>query len=264
MKVYISVDIEGVTGVTDWNETELSHQEQAAFARQMTMETLAACQGAIEAGADEIYVKDAHDSARNLDITQFPEEVKVIRGWTCTPESMMEGIDSSFDAALLIGYHSGAGSAGNPLSHTMSLAASSIKINGCPAAEFDLNAYIAAYYGVPVVFVSGDQALCDHARALIGEIRTVGVKMGIGQATLNLSPKKACQLIRREVKEGLSARKSCRLLSPQQFKMEICYKDCWNALRASFYPGMKQIDACTVRYTAKDILQIMTAAMFVL
>ena len=145
MKVYISVDIEGVTGVTAWDETELNHPDHKAAALQMTREAVAACEGAIAAGADEIIVKDAHDTARNMDIHAFPEQVKLCRGWTNTPESMVAGIDETFDAAIFIGYHSGAGFDGNPLSHTMNQQNNYVKINGRQAAEFEMNAYGAAY-----------------------------------------------------------------------------------------------------------------------
>lgn len=264
MKVYISADIEGVTGVTSWNETELGDKEHAAAALQMTKEVLAACEAATQWGADQIMIKDAHDSARNMITEMFPDNVTFVRGWTNTPESMMAGIDETFDAAIFIGYHSGAGYNGSPLSHTMNRGNNYVKINGKKAAEFDMNAYIAAYYDVPVVFVSGDQELCDHAVKLVPAIRTAGVKYGIGNATFNMSCEKACRLIKEGVKEGLQHIDECRIKSPSQFEMEINFKESVNALRASFYPGVKQLDANTVIYTGKDIQDMMTARMFIL
>ena len=264
MKVFISVDIEGVTGVTHWDETELSNGVYAAAAKQMTREALAACEGAIEAGADEIVIKDGHDSARNLDITVFPDCVKVIRGWTNTPESMMAGIDETFDAAMMIGYHSEAGSGRNPLSHTMNCGNNYVKINGRRSAEFDMNTYVAAYYGVPVVFVSGDEGLCEHAKELVPAIETVGVKNGVGSATFNLAPQKACSLIKEGAKAGLSRISECKLESPESFEMEINFKECVNALRGSYYPGAEQIDERTVRFVVKDIQEMMAARMFIL
>lgn len=264
MKVYISADIEGVTGLTSWNETELGDKEHAAAALQMTKEVLAACEAATQWGADQIMIKDAHDSARNMITEMFPDNVTFVRGWTNTPESMMAGIDETFDAAIFIGYHSGAGYNGNPLSHTMNRGNNYVKINGKKAAEFDMNAYIAAYYDVPVVFVSGDQELCDHAVKLVPAIRTAGVKYGIGNATFNMSCEKACRLIKEGVKEGLQHIDECRIKSPSQFEMEINFKESVNALRASFYPGVKQLDANTVIYTGKDIQDMMTARMFIL
>ena len=127
-----------------------------------------------------------------------------------------------------------------------------------------MNAYIAAYYDVPVVFVSGDQELCDHAVKLVPAIRTAGVKYGIGNATFNMSCEKACRLIKEGVKEGLQHIDECRIKSPSQFEMEINFKESVNALRASFYPGVKQLDANTVIYTGKDIQDMMTARMFIL
>ena len=245
MKVYISVDIEGVTGVTAWDETELNHPDHKAAALQMTREAVAACEGAIAAGADEIIVKDAHATARNMDIHAFPEQVKLCRGWTNTPESMVAGIDETFDAAIFIGYHSGAGFDGNPLSHTMNQQNNYVKINGRQAAEFDMNAYVAAYYGVPVVFLSGDEELCAHAKELIPELETVGVKSGEGNMTTNIHPAKACALIKDGVQKGLAKLDSCKLESPERFELEINFKDCVKAHRGSFYPGAEKIDPNT-------------------
>lgn len=264
MKVYISVDIEGITGVTAWEETELNHPDHKAAASQMTKEMLAACQGAIAAGATEILIKDAHDSARNMDIADLPDEARIIRGWTNTPESMMAGIDETFDAAVFIGYHSGAGGDGNPLAHTMNRGNNYVKINGKKAAEFDLNAYVAAGYGVPVVFVSGDEQLCHHAKELVPAIETVGVKSGIGNATLSIAPQKACKLIADGVKAGLAKAAQCKIQSPKAFEMEINFKDAVNALRGSYYPGAVQVDEKTVKFIGKDIQEMMTARMFIL
>lgn len=264
MKVYISADIEGVTGVTNWDETELYHAAHAAAAVQMTREVAAACRAAISQGADEIVIKDGHDSARNLIAEELPEEAVLIRGWTNSPESMMAGLDESFDAAIFIGYHSGAGFNGNPLSHTMNLDNNFVKINGSYAAEFDLNAYMSAYYGVPVVFLSGDAELCEHAKEMIPSMETVSVKYGIGNATFNIQNDKACRLIEEGVKKGLQKLSDCKLNEPEQYHVEINFKECVRAYRASFYPGVQQLDARTVCYTAKNAYEMMTTRMFIL
>ena len=164
MKVYISVDIEGTAGISSWEATNLGDAEHRAAARQMTLEAVAACRGAIEAGATEIYVKDAHDSGRNMDLSLFPPEARVIFDWTFTPDSMVAGLDSSFDAVMFVGYHSPAGLAGSPLSHTMNRGNNYVKIGGQLASEFLLHAYVGASRGVPAVMVSGDRLLCGHAQ----------------------------------------------------------------------------------------------------
>lgn len=264
MKVYISVDIEGVAGITTWSETELGNADYVQFAKQMTNETIAACEGAIAMGASEIFVKDAHDSARNIDITKLPKCVKLSRGWASSPESMVAGIDESFDAAIFIGYHAGAGYDGNPLAHTMSTNNNYIKVNGELASEFVINSYVAAEHGVPVVFISGDKMLCDTAKQFNNGIETVAVKEGIGGSTVSINPDYACELIKEGVKNSLKHIESCKIEIPEKFEVEINYKEHKDARRASFYPGVTQISPRVVKYTAKDVKEFITTRMFIL
>lgn len=144
MKIFISADIEGVATTTLWPETEKGSEDYRLHAQQMTMEVIAACEAASEAGASEIVVRDAHEDGNNLDIWKLPENVTLIRGWSGHPYSMVYGIDPSFDAAIFIGYHSAASSEGNPLSHTESLNPLSVKLNGALASEFLLYSYATA------------------------------------------------------------------------------------------------------------------------
>ena len=144
MKIFISADIEGVATTTLWPETEKGSEDYRLHAQQMTMEGIAACEAASEAGASEIVVRDAHEDGNNLDIWKLPENVTLIRGWSGHPYSMVYGIDPSFDAAIFIGYHSAASSEGNPLSHTESLNPLSVKLNGALASEFLLYSYATA------------------------------------------------------------------------------------------------------------------------
>lgn len=144
MKIFISADIEGVATTTLWPETEKGSEDYRLHAQQMTMEVIAACEAASEAGASEIVVRDAHEDGNNLDIWKLPENVTLLRGWSGHPYSMVYGIDPSFDAAIFIGYHSAASSEGNPLSHTESLNPLSVKLNGALASEFLLYSYAAA------------------------------------------------------------------------------------------------------------------------
>lgn len=264
MKVYISVDIEGVTGINAWIETELGTQDHSIFAKQMTKEAVAACDGAIEMGAKEILLKDAHDSARNIDATKLPRCAKIMRGWTYTPDSMVAGLDDTFDAAIFVGYHSAAGYDGNPLAHTMNTKINYLKINGELSSEFMLNSYIAAGYGVPVVFLSGDKMLCKKAKEFNPGIETVAVNEGIGGATVSINPEYACELIKEGVKNSLKHISSCRLAIPEKFEVEISFKDHKDAKRASYYPGVKQLSAHVVSYTAHNIDELKTTRMFIM
>lgn len=265
MKVYISVDIEGVTGVAHWDETELGHSNHVWAAEQMTKETIAACEAAIEMGAKEIIIKDAHDSGRNIDMTKLPKQSTIIRGWTSGPESMMAGIDNTYDATIFIGYHSAAGENGNPLAHTMdSKKASYVKINGKLASEFMMNTLISSYYGVPVVFLSGDKMLCENTKELVPNIETVAVKSGEGGATFNMQPDYACECIKEGVSKGLKKIQECKIESPKNLKLEIRFREHQDANKARYYPGVSLIDDHTVEYMAKDIQDLMVARMFIL
>lgn len=264
MKVFISVDIEGVTGVTSWSETTLGNLDYSQFAEQMTKETVAACEGAIAMGAKEIFIKDAHDSARNIDITKLPRCAKLSRGWTSTPDSMVAGIDETFDAAIFIGYHSAAGTDGSPLAHTMNLGNNYMLVNGERASEFLINSYLAAKYKVPVVFVSGDKMLCDKAKEFNPSIETVAVKEGLGGATASIHPDLACEFIKEGVINGLKRVESCKIAIPDKFEVEINYKEHKEAKHASFYPGVTQVDSHTVKYTATSVDEFAITRMFIL
>lgn len=109
MKLFISADLEGVAGIVNWTEADIESSFSKYFTEQMTKEVNAACEAAIAAGATDILVKDAHSTARNLDPSKLPEQVKILRGWTRDPYSMMAGLDESFDGVLFIGYHAAAG-----------------------------------------------------------------------------------------------------------------------------------------------------------
>lgn len=264
MKIYISADIEGVTGTTVWDETRLGSKDYIQFAEQMTREVVAACEGAIDMGADEIVIRDGHGSARNIDYNKIPKCSKIIRGWMNTPYSMMEGLDGTFDAAMFIGYHSGSGYSGNPLSHTMNGKNNYVKINGEIESEFVMNSYVAAYFGVPVVFLSGDKELCQVAKKFNKAIRTVGVKEGVGGATINLNPEYACQLIKDGVKEALVNIQNCKIDLPQRFEVEINFKEHFYAKRASYFPGVSHVDSHSVKYMSASIKEMMTTRMFIL
>lgn len=263
MKVYISVDIEGVTGVTSWDETELGKEQHRIAAEQMKRETLAACQGALDAGADEIWVKDSHDSGRNMWGDDFPDEVKFVRGWMCSPDSMVAGIDESFDAALCVGYHSAGGEDGNPLAHTMSSTDLFwVKINGRLISELDLHTLVCAKYGVPMVFVSGDEGLCETAKHNIAGIRTVAAKAGMGNATVNKNPRLVCEMIRTTVKEALQEPHQEIMPVNQKLVLEVCFRQHGRAKQASYYPKAEQIDGYTVRYEADNVEDMLVAFMF--
>lgn len=265
MKLFLSADIEGTAGVAHWDETEKGRFGYEHFARQMSLEVTAACEGAMEAGYDDILVRDAHDSARNIDPELLPECARIFRGWGSDPLSMMSGLDGSFDAVAFTGYHSPASSPDNPLSHTMNLKNNYVLINGQVASELMINSLTAAYHHVPVAFVSGDQGLCHWMNLTSPNTVTVPVSQGVGNGSISIHPRVAVKRIREGMKEALSRPGvDCRFPLPERFQVEINFKDHNRARSAGFYPGARQLDSRRVAFETKDYMDVLKFFHFVL
>jgi D-amino peptidase len=265
MRVFISSDIEGTAGITHWDEAEKAHDVYPEFRELMTGEVLAAIEGAIEAGATEILLKDAHDSGRNIITEKLPACVRIIRGWSGHPLSMVQGIEGGFDAVIFTGYHSRAGAEGNPLAHTMNLRVDELRLNGVPASEFHLHATAAAYYKVPAVFISGDKGICADAERLNPGMVTVAVSEGIGRSTISVAPSVARANIKAGVKKALGLDRGKLLLPvPEVTVLEVVFNNPTDAYRASWYPGAKHIGRRTVQFAAGDFFEILRATKFIL
>jgi D-amino peptidase len=264
MKIFITADIEGITGTSHWDETGKNKPEYPEFQEQMTAEVVAACEGALNAGATEIWVKDAHGSARNLIAAKLPREVRLLRGWSGHPYMMMDGIDSSFQAAMMIGYHSRAGSDANPLSHTISGADSYVKINDRFASEFLMNSYTAGLVKVPVVFVSGDAGLCEDATSFIPALGSVAVKQGLGNLTNNIHPQLSVELIRKGAEKAIKGNLAlCQVKMPDHFTVEMRYKEHAKARQVSYFPGVSMIDSTAIKFESNDYYEVLRLFMFV-
>ena len=264
-KLYLSADIEGTCGIADWKETELENPQGAYFRAQMTREVAAACEAAVKAGIDELLVKDAHSTGRNIDPSLLPEKVKILRSWTRDPQVMMAGLDSGFDGTIFTGYHSAAGSDGNPLAHTMNGGNVWVKINGVPASEFLINSYTSISLGVPVLFLSGDEALCSFAEGLGWGMKTAAVSKGIGNASISIHPAVARRLIGEGVAAVLASPPSAsQQYIPRRFEVEIRFKEHYLAYRGSFFPGAQKLGSHEVAYTASTWKDALVFLFFVL
>ncbi len=266
MKVFLSADIEGTCGIADWCETERSTPyDYNFFRKQMTCEVAAACEGALAGGADELFVRDAHDSARNIETSQLPECVRIMRGWTGDPLSMMSGLDrGGFDAVFFTGYHAWAASGGNPLSHTMNTQNEYVTLNGVRMSEFMMNAYTAGYYGAAVPFLSGDKALCDFAQEMIPGITTVAVNEGLGGAVVSMHPEAAVKAIKEGTKKAMKNLKKCQVVLPQQFDAVIRFQKHKVAYSKSFYPGATLADEKNICFSSGDWYEMLRFFHFVL
>jgi len=264
MRVYISSDIEGVAGITAWEEARKSSPEYPEFRRQMNREVAAACEGALAAGATEITVKDAHGTGRNLIAGELPPPTRLIRGWSGHPFGMVQELDASYDAAVFVGYHARAGLGGNPLAHTLSSRLlQEVRINGIPASEYRIHALAAATVGVPVTFVSGDRTLCEEVASTQPATVTFATKWGEGPSQQAVHPDLAVQAIRDGVRASLEADRQEALLEvPGRFELEILYKEHAIAYARSFYPGAKASGPHGVRLEVGDYFELLRALRF--
>lgn len=261
MKLFISADIEGVTDVTGWSETNYGEKGYEEACRQMTLETAAACEAALEEGY-EVVVRDGHGDARNVIASSLPQGVKLIRGWMATPASMMSGLDDTFDGVMYIGYHAPAGCNQSPLAHTVSGSKfMEIRINGQTVSEFSMNSMWADYRKVPSLLITGDEEICRQAQTEYPGIEICPVKRGIGSGTYNLHPQDAISKIKTMAKKALCEKAQLRNL-PDHFRLELVFRKHADARSASWYPGAELVDAHTVAFESEDYFKMSVAFMF--
>ena len=212
-------------------------------------------------------VKDAHHLARNIIPDKLPKDVNLIRGWSGHPYMMMDQLDDSFQAVMMIGYHAGAGSGDNPLAHTLNGGMfNSIKLNGQYASEFLLNTYTAALHKIPVVFVSGDKGLCDEVSEFNSSIATVAVKNCTGNATNNINQKTAVQKIKETVTDVLKGKiEDCLVSLPDHFSMEFKFNRAPMAYKYSFYPGtaLHKKDPSIVTLETDNYFEVLRFLLFI-
>jgi D-amino peptidase len=267
MRLYLSVDMEGVAGVVHEDQTNpvdpRCASEYARFRRLMTAETNAAIEGALAGGATKVLVNDSHWSMRNLLAEELHPGAALISGgpklW-----SMMEGIDLGWDLAACIGYHAKAGTASAVLDHTYTSRILDVRLNGRSVGELGLNAALAGAFGTPVALVSGDQAVAAEARDLLGEaVRTVVVKHSISRgAAQSLAPAVACDMLRtamREVVESAGRSRPQPLTLDTPVTLEVDFQSTVHADHAMMAPGIIRRGPRTIAYQHSDYKEVFRA-----
>lgn len=254
MKVFISADMEGITGVVDGSQTSSANRDYGVARRLMIAEVNAAVAAAFDAGATEVHVADSHGSMTNVTPEELDRRAVLITG-SPRPYGMMHGLDDTFSAVIFIGYHAQASTIDGVLDHTYSGQLKSVKLNGKEVGEYGLNASLAGHYGVPVVFITGDRAVCEQARAFIPGIDVLAVKEAIGHtAARTLHPAEAREKITAGVKAALMkriARQPIQLSKPITIEIELANSA--QADSAMMVPGMKRLSGRTVSYVAPDM-----------
>jgi D-amino peptidase len=263
MRVYISIDMEGVAGVVHEDQTDPTEARHAGeynrFRRLMTNEANAAIAGALEAGATEVLINDSHWRMRNLLAEELNPRAELLSGG---PKrlSMVEGIDGGFEAAMFIGYHARAGTRHATIDHTYTSRVYEARINAAPVGELALNAAMAGVHGVPVALVSGDQALAAEAKALLGAgVETVVVKEAVGRfAARSLAPAVACDRIRVGAAAALKRKHQPYTLKPP-IRLEVDFIVSQMADMAELVPGSVRTGGRSVSYTGGDYPEVFRA-----
>lgn len=257
MRIYIMTDLEGISGVV---HAEYMEQQKPFYqdARELLMgDVNAAIAGCFDAGAAEVVVQDAHGTGNNFIVDRLDPRARHDRQqgrWT-------GDLDASFDATMFIGVHAMAGTLNGFLDHTQSsMSWWQYSINGKPVGEIGQWATMASHFKVPLVYVSGDQAGCDEAAALLPGVGTTAVKRGIGRnKALGLHPREAQEAIRRDAAAAVARGpkgwpKLIQWKKPMTIRLVFYRSDMADACKA---PGLKRIDARTVERKTGDLLDIL-------
>jgi D-amino peptidase len=265
LKVFISADMEGVAGVVSSEQLGPTGFEYQRFREFMTAEVLAAIDGARAAGATEIVVADSHGNMQNLLVERLPDDVRLVRG-PGRPLGMMHGIDSTFHAAVFIGYHSATTNLAGVRAHTFASARyTSIRLNGRNMAESTFNAALAAHYGVPVVAISGDEAAVQELLEIVPRAAGAVVKNSIGfHAAETMTPAAAQRLIRDAVRTGLEQRAQIRPWSPGgPYTLDVGFKNYRAAEILAYLPIVERTTSHSIRYAAARMPDIARFLAFI-
>jgi D-amino peptidase len=258
MKLFISTDFEGTSGIVAWEQIIEGQAEYEQGRLLLTNEVNAVITGAQEAGAGEFVVNDAHHFMRNLHPQDLLGKAMLISG-RHKPLYMMEGLDSSFDGVLFVSYHGSIGASQAILSHTYSPRAIwEARINGEIVGESGINALVAAHYGVPIIFVSGDQVTARELAWFAPEAEKVVVKESLGRfAAANLHPTVACRLLR----EGANrAVQNIQAIHPPTFSMsvslEVTFQVADMAEMSLWVRNVEQLGPRTIAIRSENLLDI--------
>lgn len=224
-KVYISVDMEGISGINGPDQTSSGGAEYGRARRLMVEDANAAVRGAFAGGATEVLVNDSHGSQRNLLPEDLDPRARLI-SHTFKRHGMMEGLDDSFDAVVFVGYHAKAGSPRGLFAHTGSGRVADLAVNGVSVGEGGMNALVAQWYGVPVIVVTGDDVAIAEQRATVPDVRGVVVKRAINSRAVELLPlAEARREIETAVREGVSTARRGPPQRAPQYTVRLTYHD---------------------------------------
>jgi D-amino peptidase len=258
MKLLICADMEGITGVVNWDHVTFGKDGYQRFRKMMTADVNAAIAGALQAGVEDILVSDGHDTKTNILIEELDPHARLNSG-THSPYMMVQGIEEGVDCVFFIGHHPRAGAQGALLGHTMSArVVGGVWLNERSVGEIGIYASICGHYGVPVLLVSGEQAACDEGVDWIPGVATVPVKKASSfQSADCLPPARTHEMIRTAARQAIlgfnagQAPAPLRALPP--VKITIAFLRTVMADSAALLPGAVRLDGSQVAFTAPDM-----------
>ena len=259
MKIFISADLEGINGIVapeDVEEAGSGYEQAKVF---MTEEVNAVARGAFAGGATEVVVCDSHNVSANIRVDMLEDNIRIIRGDTRS-DSMMHSVDESYDGVILLGYHAKFGTQNAVLDHTFSpQMIRDLRVNGVSVGEFGFNTLFAAYKNVPVILVTGDQALDKEVKVFKEDIDTVIVKHAKGRFCADCLPREKTQKMLEEASEKAvrNIDKATLVSLPEEYNMEVTFQQVNLADGAMRVPGTKRLDSMTVAASAADMGELM-------
>ena len=258
MKLFLSTDFEGVSGIVAWEQIIEGNSEYEQGRRLLTDEVNAVISGALEGGAKEFVINDSHHYMRNLHPQELLGKALLITG-KHKPMYMMEGLDSSFDGVCFVGYHGSIGAEHAVLSHTYNPGAIwEVRINGDVVGESAINALVATHFNVPIIFISGDEVTMQEAQNIAPNAEKVVVKQSLGRfAAAHIHPTVACEMLQKGASRAVRHVKEMH--SPvftRPVSLEVTFLVADMAEMALWVRGVERVGPRTVTISSEDLLEL--------
>ena len=258
MKLFLSTDFEGVSGIVAWEQIIEGNAEYEQGRLLLTNEVNAVITGALEGGAKEFVVNDSHHYMRNLHPQELSGKATLITG-KHKPMYMMEGLDSSFDGICFVGYHGSIGAEHAVLSHTYNPGAIwEVRLNGAIVGESAINALVAAYYNVPIIFISGDEVTIDEAQTIAPDAEKIIVKESLGRfAAAHVHPSVACEML--QMGASRAVRNLQEMHSPvftKPVSLEVTFLVADMAEMALWVRGVERVGPRSITIQSEDLLEL--------
>jgi D-amino peptidase len=252
-KVFISADMEGISGISGSDQLSATGAEYGRSRKMMADDVNAAIRGARAGGAATIVVNDSHGTMRNLRLEDLDPDVRLI-SHSFKRSGMMEGLDESFDAVIFIGYHAKAGHPAGLFAHTGSGVVRDVRVNGVSMGEGGLNTTVAAWYGVPVVLVTGDDVAVKQVAEIATAARTVAVKRAINPRAVELRPfREVHRDIESAAREGVAAARRFPPRRESSYRVDVQFQDVAIPEVAANIPGFERSAPDTITFTQETM-----------